>query len=100
VIMRATYSKSSPYYQTPQTSTYLDVWNAPPLAPATSDGILLVTDKYKHRPDILSQDLYGTPRLWWVFAMINPNILKDPIYDLQPGLEIRFPDKSQLQGYI
>lgn len=98
--MTTTYLKSSPYYNTPQTSTYLDIWAPPSLIPSVSDSILYVTDQYTHRPDLLSQDLYGTPRLWWVFAMINPDTLKDPIYDLQPGIEIRVPDKSQLQGFI
>jgi len=65
-----------------------------------SDSILFVTDQYAQRPDLLSQDLYGTVRLWWVFAMINPDIIKDPIFDLKPGIEIRVPDKSQLQGYL
>ncbi len=100
MIMRATYEKSSPYYQTPQTSTYMDIWNPPNIQPALSDGLFFVTAPYTYRPDLLSQDLYGTPRLWWVFAMVNPDILKDPIYDLIVGLEIRVPDKSQLQGYL
>jgi len=98
--MRATYNKSSPYYQTPQNSTYMDIWSAPNIVPDVLDSILFVTDQYTHRPDLLSQYLYGTPRLWWVFAMLNPDILKDPIYDLAPGIEIRVPDKSQLQGYL
>jgi hypothetical protein len=98
--MRATYNKSSPYYQTPQTSTYLDIWNPPSVAPSLSDGILVVAGRYKHRPDLLSQDLYGTPRLWWVFTMLNPDVIKDPIYDLIPGMEIRFASKDQLQGYL
>lgn len=98
--MKATYNKSSPYYLTPQTSTYLDIWNPPGLQPDQTDLILNVTDRYTQRPDILSQDLYGTPRLWWVFALVNPDILKDPIYDLVVGMEIRCPDKSRLQGYL
>jgi hypothetical protein len=98
--MKATYNKSSPYYQTPQTSMYLDVWSPPNLTPRTSDLIITLSDRYLNRPDILSQDLYGTPRLWWVFAMINPDIIKDPIYDMSAGLQIRAPDKSQLQGYL
>ena len=98
--MRVNYLKSSPYYQTPQTSTYLDIWNPPALGSNITDGIIVISDKYTHRPDLLSQDLYGTPRLWWVFAMINPDVIKDPIYDLVSGLELRFPDKNQLQGYL
>lgn len=98
--MKATYSKSSPYYQTPQTSVYLDVWVPPVIQASDTDGIIQISSRYIHRPDLLSQDLYGTPKLWWVFAMINPDIIKDPIYDLTSGLEIRFPAKSQLQGYL
>jgi hypothetical protein len=78
----------------------MDIWSAPNIVPDVLDSILFVTDQYTHRPDLLSQYLYGTPRLWWVFAMLNPDILKDPIYDLAPGIEIRVPDKSQLQGYL
>ena len=98
--MKSTYNKSSPYYKTPQTSTYLDIWNPPALAASMSDGILVVPQRYKHRPDLLSQDLYGTPRLWWVFTMLNPDVIKDPIYDLMPGIEIRYAMKDQLQGYL
>lgn len=96
----ATYDKSSPYYNTPQTSTYLEYWNAPTILSSNLDGVVVITDRYKHRPDQLSYDLYGTPRLWWVFALVNPDKLQDPIYDMVPGIEIRFPDKNNLQGYL
>lgn len=95
--MAIMYKKTSPYYYTGQTSTYLDVWSAPVIPSLSTDGIILLSDRYTHRPDILSQDLYGTPQLWWVFAMRNPDVIKDPIYDLQAGIEIRYPDKSSLQ---
>ena len=98
--MTAQYDKTSVYYNTNQTSTYLDIWVPPALAPSMMDNIIQVSDKYTHRPDLLSTDLYGTPRLWWVFAMVNPDVIKDPIYDLTVGIQIRFPDKSQLQGYM
>lgn len=98
--MAIIYNKSSPYYLTPQTSTYLDIWTPPSVGASSSDNILEISEAYTHRPDLLSQALYGTPRLWWVFAMVNPDIIKDPIYDLQPGIQIRVPTKSQLEGYL
>ncbi len=100
MIMAVTYQTTSPYYYTTQTSTYLDLWNAPVIPSLSTDNIILLTDRYTHRPDLLSQDIYGTPRLWWVFALRNPDVIKDPIYDMQAGIEIRIPDKSSLQGIL
>ena len=53
---------------------------------------------YAYRPDLLAYDLYGTPRLWWVFAQRNPNEIEDPIYDFKPGTVIRIPKLSNLQN--
>jgi hypothetical protein len=97
---KASYSKSSPYYNTPQNSWYLELWNAPQIATSNTDGIFTVTDRYQNRPDLLSYDAYGTPKLWWVFALANPNQIRDPIYDLVVGLKIVIPSKDSLQGYI
>lgn len=49
--------------------------------------------KYNQRPDVLANDLYGNPRLWWVFAEFNQDKLVDPILDLKTGMEINVPDK-------
>jgi hypothetical protein len=94
------YNKSSPYYNTNQNSYYLEFWNAPLIAGNANDQIFVVTDRYVNRPDLLSWDAYGTPKLWWVFAMANPNQIRDPIADLQSGMEIIIPNKNSLQGFI
>jgi hypothetical protein len=94
------YTKSSPYYNTNQNSYYLEYWNPPLIAPNANDQIFVVTNRYVNRPDLLSWDAYGTPKLWWVFAMANPNQIRDPIADLQGGMEIRIPSKDSLQGFI
>jgi hypothetical protein len=51
---------------------------------------------YKQRPDLLAYDLYGDPKLWWVFAIRNPNVIQDPIYDFEPGVTIYIPQKQNL----
>lgn len=94
------YNKSSPYYNTPQNSWYLELWNAPEISTSNTNGVFTVSDRYTHRPDLLSYDAYGTPKLWWVFALANPNQIRDPIYDLVAGMEITIPSKDSLQGYI
>lgn len=53
----------------------------------------VLKSKHAHRPDVLANELYGNPRLWWVFAHFNQDILIDPIIDFTSGLEIQVPTK-------
>jgi alpha-L-fucosidase len=55
------------------------------------DQAYTIERTYAYRPDLLAFDLYGTPRLWWVFAQRNPDKLEDPIYDFKPGVTIQLP---------
>jgi hypothetical protein len=96
----ATYQPSSVYFSTPQNSYYLGFWQPPYVAPSANDQIITVAQRYRHRPDLLSSDLYGTAQLWWIFAMINPDEIKDPIYDLVPGMTIRAPSTSSIQSFL
>jgi hypothetical protein len=93
----ANYSKTSPYYQTDQPQGYLDVMNWRQI-PFESDDILFsVTNTYQNRPDLLAYDLYGDVNLWWVFAVRNPAILKDPIFDMVAGIKIYLPKLSSMK---
>lgn len=90
------YSGSSPYADTPQTNWYLDLLTYRPIGRDGTDTIQILTQKYQNRPDLLSYDLYGTPNYWWVFMIVNPNQIKDPIYDMVVGLTIYCPTFSRL----
>lgn len=97
------YDKRSPYSATAQVNKYvqyLDIWVPPSLSVGTDDQNIVVSSKYQNRPDLLSYDLYGTPRLWWVFAAYNSSVIKDPIYDLVAGMHLYVPAKSSLSGVI
>ncbi len=96
----ATYQPSSVYYTTPQNSYYLDFWQPPYVAASANDQTLVIAQRYRHRPDLLSFDLYGTSQLWWIFAMINPDAIRDPIYDLIPGISIRVPAAASVQNIL
>jgi hypothetical protein len=48
----------------------------------------------------LAYDLYGNPKLWWVFVQRNLSVIKDPIYDFVPGTAIYIPKKSNLEKYM
>lgn len=85
------YSKTSPYYTTNVENGYLDVLNFRDLPIERDDILFEVTSTYEHRPDLLAYDLYKDSGLWWVFAVRNKKILKDPVYDLVPGIKIYLP---------
>ena len=42
-------------------------------------------------------ELYGTVRLWWLFALRNPDILVDPIEDFKAGVTIFLPSGESVQ---
>lgn len=99
-----TYLPSSPYFNTPQTVVdgvpYLDFWNQVVIKPSTSDTLMTIDQQYQYRADLLSNSLYGTPQLWWVFMIRNPDVIKDPIWDFVTGITIYAPAKASLTGYL
>lgn len=98
--MSVTYSKNSPYYNTPIIGGYLDIANFRNIPNIDNDVQFIVTSQYEHRPDLLAYDLYGDPRLWWVFSVRNKDIIKDPIYDLYAGQTIFLPQLQTLKDSL
>lgn len=94
------YKKSSPWSRTAQNDLYLELLTIRPVPAEPDDFVYTIENQYKHRPDLLAYDLYGDPKLWWVFVQRNMNIIKDPIYDFVPGTVIQIPKKSNLQTYL
>jgi hypothetical protein len=82
---------TSPYISTPIKDWYLDLWVARDVPKSDFDKIIIIPPEYDQRPDLLSQAEYGTPRLWWVFCVRNPDLINDPIEDFVAGLEIFVP---------
>lgn len=96
----ATYSKSSAYANTNENNLYLELLNIRPVPSEKDDFKYVIENQYKHRPDLLAYDLYGNPKLWWVFVQRNMEVLKDPVYDFVPGTVIYLPKKSNLEQYL
>jgi hypothetical protein len=92
-----TYSKTSPYSGTTKFgNNYLDILQFRSF-PAYPDDVQYKIDRvYQYRPDLLAFDLYGDAGLWWVFAVRNPNTLKNPLGDFIPGVTISIPKKTTL----
>ena len=93
----ARYSRTSPYFNTPENEVNLDILNPRPITAEDDDQSYTIERTYAYRPDLLAFDLYGTPRYWWVFAQRNPDQIEDPIYDFKPGVTIKLPKADTIK---
>ena len=98
--MAKRHKSTSPYYKTPVKDFYLDILRKREIPANANDLLLVLEAKYEGRPDLLASDLYGTPRLWWVFAVRNMDLLIDPVEDMKTGLEIFVPSKDTIAELI
>ena len=83
--------ETSQYYSTDIKNWYLDLWRPREVPSSPYDKIISIPPEFDKRPDLMSNYEYGTPRLWWVFTIRNPDILIDPIEDFRAGVEIYVP---------
>ena len=98
--MAAKYSNKSPWFLTTVTNGYLDVLKIRAVSSEVDDFLYTIESQYTHRPDLLAYDLYGDAALWWVFAVRNPNTLKNPLGDFLPGVTINIPKKSTIAAAL
>lgn len=91
---------TSQYINTPVKDFYLDIWDPIDIPESTSDEKIMIETKHHKRPDLLSFEVYGTPRLWWIFAVRNIDILIDPIEDFVAGTIIFVPSESSIEGLL
>jgi hypothetical protein len=96
----AKYSKHSPWATTKQNNLYLEMMDYRAIPANKDDAPYEIETQYRHRPDLLAFDLYGDPKLWWVFVNRNRSVLKDPIYDFVPGVVIYCPKKQDLLSLV
>ena len=98
--MESNYQSNSNYANTHKNSKYLDLYNPPLTRETLSDKTLsfILQPKYDRRPDILANDLYGSPRLWWVFVHYNRDVIKDPIMDFKSGIKLVAPKTFKPSG--
>jgi hypothetical protein len=94
--MAVTYSRTSPYANTPSFGSFLDLATIPTFPFDVGDVAYEIDNIYNNRPDLLAFDLYGDTGLWWVFSVRNPNVLQDPLFDFKAGTLIYIPQKQNL----
>ena len=96
----ASYDKNSPWYRTEMARDYLDILSIRPVSAEIDDFLYTLESQYSYRPDLLSYDLYQTPKLWWVFMQRNLDVIQDPIFDFVPGIQIYLPKSSSLSEVL
>jgi len=79
---------------------FLGMNTLPKIPRSVEDEVYTIGHGYDERPDLLAHIKYGNSRLWWIFSLSNPDILKDPIRDFKPGVKIIVPAKSSIQNYL
>lgn len=98
--MEVKYKQTSNYSITPMNKKFLELYE-PALTEATlseESRLMVIQPKYDRRPDLLAFDLYGNPRLWWIFVHYNRNTIKDPIMDFTSGKKIQVPTSAETYG--
>lgn len=96
----ATYTNTSPWYNTQLTQNYLDILSIRPVSAEPDDYLYTIDPQYTYRPDLLAYDLYGQTTLWWVFIQRNLDVLQDPIFDFVAGTKIYIPKPQSLRDIL
>jgi len=94
------HKQTSFYRDTPVQDFYLGLWDPIEVPTSVSDREYVIESKYDRRPDLLADSIYGSARLWWIFAISNKDVLIDPIDDFTAGTTITIPAKTTIERLI
>ena len=61
-----------------------------PTIPLSSNDIYAITD-FGDRLDILANQFYGDPSLYWVLAAANPDLVSPDSISVKGGIQLRIP---------
>jgi hypothetical protein len=90
------YDQKSYLANTPFKKFYLDKARLASLSDAVGKEVI-VPPECEHRIDLFSYQQYGSSRLWWVIALANADLIKDPVWDFKSGMTILVPDRALLK---
>jgi len=85
------YAESIMLYYTVGEVTYMtfNTYKKTLMPEESSDKFTTITPGTEYRPDLVSNNAYGTPDFWW--RIMEANNIKD-IFNFKSGLTIRIPD--------
>ena len=97
----ARYSEMSPWGKTRVVNKdYLNVLEIRPVPKSDDDVLYEIQPQFTHRPDLLAYSVYGSSKLWWVFAQRNMDTIKDPVFDMVAGVKIFLPKGPTLRSVL
>lgn len=85
------------YKKTPVVDNVLQHYNPPRIKESKDDEYWTIEPKYHQRPDKLAHELYGNEAYYYVFLLVNKDLMEDPIFDFTEGLTIRVPNKTNVK---
>ena len=99
--MAQNHKASSQYFDTQLVdNAYLDIARIRPLISDVTDQEYTVPPKFANRTDLLAFELYNNPNLWWVFQLLNMDLIVDPQADLVEGLVIKITTADRVCGEL
>ena len=93
------YDQKSFLANTPFNKFYLDKARLASITDAVGNQVV-VPPECEHRIDLFSYQQYGSSRLWWVIALANADLIKDPIWDFKSGMTLLVPDRALLDEQL
>jgi hypothetical protein len=88
VVPTSRYIDSQVVYYTDRKLITFELYVRSSIPTSSKDKYFVLTPGYEYRPDLLSQDAYGTPDFWW--KIMQANGIYD-IFDFISGLNVRIP---------
>lgn len=76
---------------------FLDVNRLPRVPERLDDEEYTIEPMFENRPDLLANEVYGNPRVWWLIVMRNLDIIKDPLRDFRTGVTIQLPNPDTVK---
>lgn len=64
----------------------------------TTSTVYEVSSAFENRAPSISYEVYGDEKYWWVICLFNG--ILDPTEDITVGLQLKIPDKSELDSYL
>ena len=94
------FDKASFYRKTKDNEFFLGNYEPIYLPKDSTDYYMVIPTKYDLKPGGLAKELYGNPRLLWIFSVMNRDIIQDPLFDFRAGTIIRVPTKERLMSLL
>jgi hypothetical protein len=83
------YAESEVVYYTENKLLTFKTYKKNSYTPSANDKYTVITKGYEYRPDLLSNQAYGTPDFWWKILEVNG--MKD-IFEFRSGENIVIPN--------